>query len=143
MVVELNYTHRIRVLPIILLLLGSLLVHVKAFAALSRSSLHAGHYGLHDPTRPVEQRAGIKVASPTNLGSPGQSNLVLTAVFSSKQRKIAIINGQMLHVGDAIDAYTVDGIGSDYVTVRNKKGKRVTLSPRPTALNIRTVMKKP
>lgn len=71
---------------------------------------------LRDPTRPYSARA----ASP---GDP--ASFVVTAVFVSKERRVAIINGQRVVEGNEVGGATVVEIQRQQIRL-NLNGKEIT-----------------
>lgn len=93
-----------RVLPLLLLSLGSLALDVCA---------------LSDPTRP----SGF--VTPVDSGQQAVT-LRLESVLIGASRRVAVINGKTCAVGDRVDGATVVAINADAaVLVRN--GTRITL----------------
>lgn len=85
--------------------------------------------GLVDPTR----RAGMS-RGPT----PEARALRVEAVFSSAERRLAIVNGKVVRVGDQVSGVRIDEILDDGVRyVRN--GKTHTVRLRPASMPVRQV----
>ena len=83
---------------------------------------HAAADGLVDPTR----RAG----APRGPATEARQTLRVEAVFSSADRRLAIVNGKVVRVGDQVSGVRIDEILDDGVRyVRNGKTHTVRLSP--------------
>ena len=72
--------------------------------------------GLRDPTRPYSPRQPVTGAS---------SSFVVTAVFISSRRNVAIVNGKRVSVGDRINGAAVVAIHDDRVRL-DLNGREVT-----------------
>lgn len=72
--------------------------------------------GLRDPTRPYSPRQAVASAP---------SRFVVTAVFISSRRNVAIVNGKRVSVGDRINGAAVVAIHNDRVRL-NLNGKDLT-----------------
>lgn len=86
---------------------------------------HAASADLNDPTRPsyVLQSPGAQ-AAPTSLR--------VSAVFISGDRRIAVINGQRVRVGDEVAGARVSAIAKNKVTlVRGERTFDVSLLNAP------------
>ncbi|RZV36069.1 MAG: hypothetical protein EX272_09325 [Chromatiales bacterium] len=71
---------------------------------------------LRDPTRPYSpQRPAV--------GTP--SSFVVTAVFVSSRRNVAIVNGKRVSVGDRINGAAVVAIHDDHVRL-DLNGRKIT-----------------
>jgi hypothetical protein len=73
---------------------------------------HAPADALRDPTRPpvvaASHESGIREPAP-----------VLSAIMRRSGKRIAIFNGQLVHDGDSVGAYTIDAILEDRVNYRH------------------------
>lgn len=76
-----------------------------------------------DPTRPLV--AGL-VPEPGPAASPAEAPLVLQSVLLSPQRKLAVISGQSVALGQRIRAYTLINLGSRQAELQGPQG-RLTL----------------
>ena len=85
-----------------------------------------------DPMRP-SQGPSMTSKSIKNETRNSAKPLQLQAVLVSKERSVAVINGQLLQQGELIDGYKVIRISSDTVILQGKSGKR-TLSRAGTGL---------
>ena len=79
---------------------------------------------LRDPTRPYSARAVV----PSSVGS-----FVVSAIFVSKDRRVAIVNGQRVIEGDQIDGATVIEILADSLRI-NFHGKEISTRLLPAGL---------
>ena len=97
---------------------------------------------MRDPTQPANNKTieTIPLSGRVNL-TISDNNLALTAIFSAPHHKLAIINGQMLRIGQKIGSFTIDSIDRSYVIVRNKEGKLMHLSPRPKQQPVKSAAK--
>lgn len=77
---------------------------------------------LPDPTRP----SGWS----DNSGAPAREGLVLQSTTLSPRQRVAVINGQRLSVGDAIQGASVTDIQPFAVTLR-RAGREITLRLMP------------
>jgi hypothetical protein len=78
--------------------------------------------GLPDPTRP----SGWS----DNGGAPAREGLVLQSTTVSPRQRVAVINGQRLSVGDAIQGASVTDIQPFQATLR-RAGREITLRLMP------------
>lgn len=77
---------------------------------------------MRDPTRPIGDNASVSFAETYELGS----------ILFSVERKIAVINGQWLRVGDKVDGVTVTRIEKNSVDIDGPGGKQtLTLLTQP------------
>lgn len=76
---------------------------------------------LRDPTRPYYATRTV-AATPGRTSSPG---FRVTAIFTSDQRRIAVVNGRRVGEGDRVDGATVIEILADDIRL-NVNGKVVT-----------------
>ena len=75
-----------------------------------------------DPTKPYHYHFSISDAS-------AKDGLILTSIIFSKQRKLAMINEHLVHVGDSIGYVKILDIGKNTVTIedKNERDKKYTL----------------
>lgn len=78
---------------------------------------HASDAGLRDPMKPFSKAAEIK---------RGQTMMVVNAIFVSDRRRLAIVNGQRVRVGESINGMRITDIQSDHVTL-SRSGNSYTL----------------
>jgi MSHA biogenesis protein MshK len=71
---------------------------------------------LNDPTRPPNRSLSTTSAGIT--ASPA-SRLELTSILVAPERRVAVINGRAVQVGERIGAYRVIAIQFDAVRVKN------------------------
>jgi MSHA biogenesis protein MshK len=88
---------------------------VLLFALLSAP---AGAQGLVDPTRPPDAPLPGNDAGPVPARAAPQLQSVLVA---SSGRRVAVIDGRTVRVGDKVGEASVDGIGETTVTLRRGK----------------------
>ena len=90
-----------------------ILLAVAAFAA--------GAGALEDPTRPpvVEKRAAV---------APQTALPQLKSILVSPERRVALIDDQILAVGDSAGAIQLLRVDTDSVVVRTSRGERITLT---------------
>ena len=94
-----------------------------AFGVVTCAAVSAAE-GLPDPTRPP---AALAPKAPAETERRGDS-LELRAVFFAEGRRIAIVNGRRLRVGDEIEGATVRAIGPGNVElVRGEERVRLEL----------------
>ena len=88
---------------------------------------HAG-----DPTRPAYLNFA-KPAPAKIVKSAPRVPLALNAIFFSEQRKLAIINNQILRVGEQIEDATITDISRNGVTIlRRGRSSSLTLNSAAT-----------
>jgi MSHA biogenesis protein MshK len=105
----------------------SILASVLCMAVASTAVAQA----LRDPTRPA---AGSSRAA---AGKTGQSGWVLQSVLISPERRYAIINGEVVAVGESISGAQLIAVAAERVTLRTREGLRVLqLFPDVTRLDI-------
>ena len=80
---------------------------------------------LEDPTRPPAQAAAVTTQSPAAAGNGPRWTLTSTLV--SPSRRTAVINDQVVAVGDRVDGALVADIQVDSVRLRSG-GREVTLT---------------
>jgi len=71
---------------------------------------------LRDPTRPYSRAVDTREFIPT---------FELQAIFRSADRRLAVVNGQRVAVGDRVDGATVVAIGPDSLSL-DFRGKHLT-----------------
>ena len=105
-----------------------------AIALLSSGGLwgaSAHGQGLPDPTRP----AIVPGSGSTVAVAPAQLEMVLIG-RGPAGRKVAVISGQTLRIGDKFDGAVLAGISENQVVLRNgNKVKILKLSPAPEQRN--------
>ncbi len=69
---------------------------------------------LADPTRPVQYSG--------SMNSSGRQLLELSAILISKHRKVAVINGKPLQVGDMLDDAKITAIEANKVQFKTSEG---------------------
>lgn len=92
------------------------MLFVTALIACLAASQSLAVDGLRDPTRPYSPRQPV-------VGAP--SGFVVTAVFVSPRRNVAIVNGKRVSVGDRINGAAVVAIHDDRVLL-DVNGREVT-----------------
>lgn len=75
------------------------------------ASVPAHADALRDPTRPPQPAAARVIAQ--------ESAPVLTAVFTSGERRSAIFNGRLVKAGDAVGGYSIEDVLADGVRYRH------------------------
>jgi hypothetical protein len=78
---------------------------------------------LVDPTRPYLNKHAT-VMDDVNSATLRGSNLRLTAIFSHKERRHAVINGKLYSVGQTILGHTLLSIDGNKVILQNSEGKQ-------------------
>ncbi len=79
---------------------------------------------LTDPMRPAAYRAP---ATAEQQKAETHAELRLTAILKGSQRRVAVINGEVLQVGQQIHGYRVTGIDARQVRLK-KEGRQLVLS---------------
>lgn len=79
---------------------------------------------LQDPTRPATARE----AAP----SPDTGVLQIEAIMDSGPRRIAIVNGRIVRVGDRIGAALIEEIGSDSIRYTRDGRSSISRITKPT-----------
>lgn len=77
---------------------------------------------LADPTRPFSAAAAA-----SNAHSQGAESLQLQSILVSAVRRVAIINGNPVTVGEQVNGDRVMAIGKDRVTLKSATGTITTL----------------
>lgn len=72
---------------------------------------------LNDPTRPPSRRSSSK--SPKKIVATPTVRLELTSILVAPERRVAVINGRPVQVGERIGEYRVMDIQFDVVLVKN------------------------
>jgi hypothetical protein len=95
--------------------------------------LLTGAAAIVDPTRPSD-----------NLMPAGKSLVIegkpkLSAIFIYPNRRMAIINGNLVKIGDKIDSYTIINIQDDTVELNGLLNDSLVLPLLPTIRQTRTV----
>ena len=91
--------------------------------------LASGQELLRDPTRPYSAKPVATTATGTATAT-GVTGFRVTAIFTSKERRIAVVNGQRVGEGDLVDGATVVEILADALRL-NVKGKAITTRVLP------------
>ncbi|WP_092344728.1 hypothetical protein [Desulfuromusa kysingii] len=79
-----------------------------------------------DPMRPVDYEVQASKLPATKGAVQAQTrDWQLTAVLTSQDRAIAVINGESLQVGERLEGYELVQIHADRVTLKNKQGQLV------------------
>ena len=81
--------------------------------------LVATSFGWRDPTQP----ASINSFSETSASMDDRSDVTLSAILSSLDRNIAVVNGQYVQTGDIVDNITVMAITSSAVDFKDAEGE--------------------
>ena len=87
---------------------------------------------LVDPMRPADYRA-VQVKPPAKKDDVDTSSWKLTAVLTSPNRQVAVVNGRSLQQGDSLEGFTVKKIQEDRVFLQ-KAEKKVVLRRLGTGL---------
>jgi hypothetical protein len=87
---------------------------------------------LVDPMRPADYRAA-RVNPPAKKDDVDTSSWKLTAVLSSANRQVAVVNGRSLQQGDSLEGFTVRKIEKDRIYLQKAK-KSVVLRRVGTGL---------
>lgn len=85
---------------------------------------------LGDPTRPTGLNA------PTAQRAAAQPGWVLQSILVAPDRRVAVINGRSVRVGETVDGARVVGIDADRATL-DAQGRRIDLRLHPQATIIR------
>ena len=97
--------------------------------------LFTGAASVVDPTRPPDNLTPGNKKSQTGVtGTPK-----LSAIFITKKRSFAVIDGTIAGIGDQIGAYTVTNIHVDTVELRGSQNDSVVLPLLPTVRQARIV----
>jgi len=104
-----------------------LVVLSAALSCLSVATLHAESY---DPTKPPNLKAKpVLTVKPVNLNP---RDFQVSSILLSEQRKVAVINNQVVTIGDTVTAKE-----SDKAVVTEIKASEVTLSKARRAFVVR------
>ena len=76
---------------------------------------------LRDPTKPPTE-------SPEQMGGLSQDQLVLTSILYSPKRKVAIVNGQAMQIGDTIGGFKLMAIYQDHVDFQGARSGQFIVS---------------
>ena len=91
--------------------------------------LASGQELLRDPTRPYS----VKPIATTGTGTGTATvvtKFIVTAIFTSEKRRIAVVNGQRVGEGDLVDGATVVEILANALRL-NVQGKAITTRVLP------------
>ena len=91
------------------------------------------HGDLIDPTRPVS--APVAVQAPT-VATTISGPLKLEAIVHSNDRRLAIINGKLLRVGESLGGVRIEAIGIDAIQY-SRAGRSQTLRLAEQAIQVR------
>jgi len=72
--------------------------------------------GMRDPTRPPSYDEST---------TAGEGGLVVSSILTSGQRNVAVINGDIVGIGDSVGGMPVLKITKDYVVVHDGEDNRV------------------
>lgn len=90
-------------------------------------ALTANAADLRDPTRPGWQPPRPTAATDQPVGNP------LTAIIIGPQKRLALINGRYVAVGDRVGDARLTQIAFDYVVLRSASGERMLRLTPPLA----------
>ncbi|ODS23338.1 hypothetical protein AB835_09280 [Candidatus Endobugula sertula] len=76
-------------------------------------------YSLNDPTKPIYSVATTYDKTSQKIVHSSKE-LLLQSIFLSKEKKIVVVNGDILREGSFVDGVMVDGIHESYVTMKYK-----------------------
>lgn len=96
------------------------------FCLILLAAITTGSTVAADPTRPPSP-AEIRAWFEGDSDAPGASTLRLQSVLLSEYRRVAIINGQRLGVGDRIDQAEIVAIEPGRV-ILNRAGETISLT---------------
>jgi len=91
------------------------------FCCFLLSSFAATGEGLIDPTRPPTYQDSVSSKAQYT------DNFILSAVLISPQRRLAIINGQQVMVGDKLGEFTITSISSNTVELIGPENRKQLL----------------
>lgn len=124
-----------RLTSLILILLVSLMAHdifanptTTSDAKSIQTNTDETETSLVDPTRP--NWFGINKSKQTS------GKLALNSLVMSPQRRIAVINGELMREGDTKLGITLDSILHDRVLIRTKNGKKRVLKLDKSSLRV-------
>jgi len=95
--------------------------------------LASGQELLRDPTRPYSVKPVATTATGTGTGTGTATvvtKFIVTAIFTSEKRRIAVVNGQRVGEGDLVDGATVVEILANALRL-NVQGKAITTRVLP------------
>lgn len=85
---------------------------------------------INDPTKPIYSENGSSHIV-TNRVIEEKKVILLQSIFLGKDKKLAIINGEMLKEGDEIDSLLMESIEKSHVVVKyNTRSIKVFLSKK-------------
>ncbi|OGT22043.1 MAG: hypothetical protein A3C55_05325 [Gammaproteobacteria bacterium RIFCSPHIGHO2_02_FULL_42_13] len=94
-------------------------MHVCIIISMPLLLLVATSFGWRDPTQP----SGINSFADASASISDRSKVTLSAILSSLDRNIAVVNGQYLQAGDAVDNITVMAITPSAVDFKDAEGE--------------------
>ena len=94
----------------------SMIKYLIGMALVNNPILAGSNEAQRDPTRPYQPRSRQAVAAP---------GFTVNAIFVSANRRIAIVNGQRVAVGERVGRATVVAISKNHLTL-SIGGKRIT-----------------
>ncbi len=95
--------------------------------------LLTGAAAIVDPTRPPDHM------TPANKTKGVTGTPKVSAIFITRKRNFAVINGTIADIGDQIGAYTITNIQDDTVELRGSQNDSVVLPLLPIVKKARTV----
>jgi hypothetical protein len=75
-----------------------------------------------DPTKTSEQ--GFPKASLEEIVPPPATEKRISFILINKNRRLAIIDGKLVHEGDKVDNHTIARIEKDKILLKNKEGEK-------------------
>jgi hypothetical protein len=75
-----------------------------------------------DPTKTSEQ--GFPKASLEEIVPPPATEKRISFILINKNRRLAIIDGKLVHEGDKVDKHTIARIEKDKILLKNKEGEK-------------------
>jgi hypothetical protein len=75
-----------------------------------------------DPTKTSEQ--GFPKASLEEIVPPPATEKRISFILINKNRRLAIIDGKLVHEGDNVDNHTIARIEKDKILLKNKEGEK-------------------
>lgn len=122
--------------------LGQALAAIGFLLILALSSVQAAE--MSDPMRPLRYQKP-EPENPSQQGGEEEREKTdawrFSGVVLSKNRSVAIVNGQPLQVGDMLEGYRVIEIAGDHVTFHGNE-RRVVLQRAGTGLKSKTAKEK-
>ena len=75
---------------------------------------------INDPTKPIYSNSSGEKKS-LKPEAKSHKELSLQSIFFSSDKKIVVVNGEILKEGNAVEGVVIEDIHEDYVTVKYKK----------------------